>query len=194
MARNKEFDEKQVLEAAMKTFWQKGYSATSMQDLEKAMHLKRSSIYNAFGDKRSIFKKSIALYIENIQGLLTTIFKSASSGKEAVLNWLNTILDIQFSKDAPDGCLVILSVLESQQHDQETIDMVNGLFQTERIAIYEKLQEGMQNGEFSQKFDAAGVAATITATASGLVILATAKFPITMLYGAIQTVMNLLDE
>lgn len=194
MPRNKEFDEKQVLEAAMKTFWQKGYSATSMQDLEKAMDLKRSSIYNAFGDKRSIFKKSIDLYIENIQELLTTTLTSASSCKEAIQNWLNAIIDIQFSKDVPDGCLIILSVLESQQHDNETLGIVNGLFQAEKAAIYEKLKQGIQKGEFSQNFDTEGVATAITATASGLVILATANFPIIMLYESIQTTMNLLEE
>lgn len=60
MGRTKAFDEEAALAAAMRLFWQKGYGATSIGDLERAMALKRTSIYNTFGNKRALFQRVCA--------------------------------------------------------------------------------------------------------------------------------------
>ncbi|HRV92857.1 MAG TPA: helix-turn-helix domain-containing protein, partial [Anaerolineae bacterium] len=55
MARPREFDENEVLDKAMDLFWQKGYEATSIQELLTAMGISRGSLYDAFGDKHALF-------------------------------------------------------------------------------------------------------------------------------------------
>jgi len=42
----------------MQRFWAAGYAATSVRDLGDAMGLGPASVYNAFGDKRSLFADS----------------------------------------------------------------------------------------------------------------------------------------
>ena len=54
MARPREFDEIRVKEALMKVFWEKGYEATSMQDLVDATGLLKGSLYGAFGGKKAL--------------------------------------------------------------------------------------------------------------------------------------------
>ena len=56
------YDEEQALEAAMLTFWEKGYRATSMDDLVARTGASRASLYKTFGDKRALFLKSLDLY------------------------------------------------------------------------------------------------------------------------------------
>lgn len=53
MGRNKEFDEDELLEKAVNLFWQKGYNATSAQDLVDALGINRSSLYNTYTDKKN---------------------------------------------------------------------------------------------------------------------------------------------
>ncbi|MFZ6647731.1 TetR/AcrR family transcriptional regulator [Undibacterium sp. TJN25] len=55
MAGIRQFDESAALERALEVFWQKGYGPTSMQDLAEATGVQRGSLYNAYGDKESLF-------------------------------------------------------------------------------------------------------------------------------------------
>lgn len=57
MVRQREFDTDNALEAAMQTFWDKGFEATSLSDLTTAMGIQRPSLYAAFGDKRNCLKR-----------------------------------------------------------------------------------------------------------------------------------------
>jgi TetR/AcrR family transcriptional repressor of nem operon len=57
MARPREFDEHQVLEAARDAFWNTGYQGTSIDDLTTATGLGKGSLYAAFGGKRELFER-----------------------------------------------------------------------------------------------------------------------------------------
>jgi TetR/AcrR family transcriptional repressor of nem operon len=58
MARMKEFDETRALDAAVDCFWRHGYEATSVRDLARVMKIGSASLYNAYGDKRALGKRS----------------------------------------------------------------------------------------------------------------------------------------
>lgn len=193
MARTKGFNENQALEAAMRLFWQKGYAATSLHDLEIGTGLKRASIYNAFGNKRSLFKRCLSLYIGQVEAMLDTVTGAAGSAREAIKKWLAFVIDFHFNPETPGGCLAVLSALERHQHDRETKEMVAGLFRREREVVEKVLGEGVQRGEFSPGFDCAGVAAAITATTSGMVVLAMADAPVSALQEVAGAVVRLLD-
>ena len=193
MARTRKFDENQALAAALRLFWEKGYAATSLQDLERGMGLNRTSIYNAFGNKRSLFKRCLALYIGQVETMLESIIGAAASSREAIKNWLAFVIDFSFNPETPGGCLVILSALERHQHDLETKDMVAALFRREREMVQNLLAAGVKQGEFSPGFDCAGVAAAITATTSGMVVMTMADAPVSVLQEVFRAVMRLLD-
>ncbi len=55
MARPKEFDQEKALRRAIVTFSQKGFAATSTDDLMQSMDIGRQSMYATFGDKRACF-------------------------------------------------------------------------------------------------------------------------------------------
>ena len=59
VGRPREFDEEAALEAAMDAFWAKGFEATSMTDLCNCTGLHKGSLYQAFGDKHTLFLKAL---------------------------------------------------------------------------------------------------------------------------------------
>jgi AcrR family transcriptional regulator len=70
MAGIKQFNEDQALERAMHVFWRQGYGATSMQQLAQATGVLRGSLYNAYGDKQTIFLLAFARYREHYLGMV----------------------------------------------------------------------------------------------------------------------------
>src|SRR5258708_15748896 len=62
IGRPRGFDEEAALEAAMRVFWAKSYEGATMSDLTKAMGINRSSMYAAFGDKETLFRRAIVRY------------------------------------------------------------------------------------------------------------------------------------
>ncbi|RPE37742.1 TetR family transcriptional regulator [Streptomyces sp. Ag109_O5-1] len=64
MVGQRQFDEKQTLDRVLETFWNKGYGATSMQDLATATGVQRGSLYNAYRDKETLFLRAFQGYAD----------------------------------------------------------------------------------------------------------------------------------
>lgn len=193
MARSKEFNEQQALWAVMRLFWAKGYSATSMQDLESATGLTRTSLYNAFGNKNALFKKALGLYIAFVQEKFQRIVEQAPSARAAIRGLFEAVIDLHFSKDSPGGCLVVLSVMESSQHDAETMAMAGAMFQAEQRMLEGILEGGKQRGELAAELPVAPTATALAAAASGMVVLAKAGASAARLSEMVRAAVRLLD-
>ena len=66
MGRVQTFDTTTVVQAARDVFWDLGFEATSLTDLEEATGLNRSSIYHAFGSKRGLFDAAAQDYLDTV--------------------------------------------------------------------------------------------------------------------------------
>ena len=193
MARTREFDETEALSSAMRVFCEKGYEATSLQDLEQAMSLNRTSIYNAFGNKRSIFQKVLKRYVEMGRECWEAVLSEAPSAKESINNMLNKAVDMYFDPNGFGNCLVVLSTLEKSQHDRTSQKMIEQALQTFQDLIYKRLDRGKKSGEFQKGFDVRGVSAAITSIFSGFIVLGKANFPKATVRKAVQASIKLLD-
>jgi len=71
--RPRTFDAEEALAHARDLFWSRGYGATSIQDLVDELDVQRGSLYAAFGDKRSLYLKAVALYEQENHERLQTI-------------------------------------------------------------------------------------------------------------------------
>ena len=111
MARPRSFCEQQVINAAMNAFWQHGYEATSMCDLENATGLKRISIYNAFGDKEGMFLAALDMYYEQGKQLFQQDVPEAGlEGIHMVFDKISTASDDSCPNHC--GCLMVNALLD----------------------------------------------------------------------------------
>jgi TetR/AcrR family transcriptional repressor of nem operon len=176
MSRTKNFDENQALEAAMYLFWSKGYANTSMQDVEKAMNLKRTSIYNAFGNKRSLFQQALMFYLDTVLSRFVTVLEQGPTAKKAVKNALNEVINLHYNPDNPGGCMVVLALLESDQHDEETNMLTDSALRQLRDAVIKTLKRGKKNGEFKNSIQYQSFANQVVAIITGTIVMAKANF------------------
>ena len=119
MARPREFDEMTAVEAATSCFWRDGYEATSVRDLAACMGITGASLYNAFGDKRSLFRQVLQYYAERSTRERIARLEASMPPKQAPCTFLNEI--VERSLDDPDrrGCFLVNSAIEIAPHDPE---------------------------------------------------------------------------
>lgn len=62
-----------ILDTAIAVFSEKGYSATSVQDVADALNISRSPIYYHFKNKTALYEQAVLRYLSNKRDLYTSI-------------------------------------------------------------------------------------------------------------------------
>jgi TetR/AcrR family transcriptional repressor of nem operon len=165
MARSVEFNECEIIEKAMNVFWEKGYHATSMQDLVDAMQINRSSLYNTIGDKHCLFIKCVTIYAE--AGLKETKEKVAKE-KSALQALINIIRDkAAWVVDSERGCLGVKTIFEVAQEDVEVRRVLTKNHETYLEMMTGIIQKAIDDKELDGSEDASLLAEYIMTTFTG---------------------------
>ncbi|MFY0593988.1 TetR/AcrR family transcriptional regulator [Roseivirga sp.] len=172
MARTKNFVESEVLDSALNLFWQKGYHATSIQDLVNHLGINRASIYDTWGDKHGLYLETLKQYRRHSSGKFLEKLRSEKTAKEIIKDFLADIVQDSSEDDLKKGCYLSNSATELAYCDEK----VNTMFTDNRIkmegVLNELIKEGQEAGEFSSKHTSESYARFIFNTAGGLRLLA----------------------
>lgn len=108
--RPREFDPDAALEAALMLFWRHGYEGTSLAALSEATGVNMPSLYAAFGNKESLFRKAADRYMQRQASYLPNAMKEPKV-RDAVRALFNGAIDLAMHSDRPDGCLLVQGAL-----------------------------------------------------------------------------------
>ena len=149
----KSFDEDAVVGKAMKVFWEKGYEATSINDLIEGTGIGRGSLYNAFGGKQALFVRALAKYhAENHRATLAE-FEAKDDPLNAIRGVFSAVLKETVEDKAKKGCFIINTTLELWTHDEKTQAVIKK-GHDETIAFFRRCIEVAQaRGEISGSVD-----------------------------------------
>lgn len=154
MARNKAFDETQILDKAVELFWKKGYTATSSNDLVDALRISRSSLYDTYGDKRSLFIKALNRYKQVFADEIIKMFQETENVKETIGIVLQLIIDQDCNVKNPKGCFMVNTVTELSGTDIEIGHIIESNRQDFENALENALKLAQQKGQISSNIDA----------------------------------------
>ncbi|MCA6122004.1 TetR/AcrR family transcriptional regulator [Bradyrhizobium sp. WSM 1704] len=185
MARPREFDEVQVLEAAGAVFWAKGFEATSTRDLVESTGLTQSSIYAAFGDKRGIFRRSLRYYLDCILLERIVRLESTKSPGQAIVLFFREIVDRSLADPQHRGCMLVNATLEATADDPELQTYLAD--ETAKIEqfFFRCVSAGQASGEITTSFRAEDHARHLLALLLGLRVLARVRPDATLLNGLV---------
>lgn len=170
MGRHQEFDAREVLEGAMWVFWEKGYRATSLVDLEQATGLQPGSIYNAFGSKKGLFLAVLDYYRERVVGLRVTTVLQVGKPLEAIEAFFRTAYE-DLEPEQLTGCLLTNSATEIASGDAEIQACVSaGILQVE-TAFRERLMEAQATGDLAVDKDPVLLAVHLSACYQGFGVI-----------------------
>ncbi|MEK5484181.1 TetR/AcrR family transcriptional regulator [Viridibacillus sp. FSL R5-0888] len=192
MARTREFDEDQVLDAAMQLFWEKGYEATSLSDLTSRMGIQRPSIYSTFGDKKELFEAALRRYTMSRASDIRTRLQSHSSVKEAFSIFFADVVIEEYAEDLSKGCFCINTMVELAPHD-EKFEILTREHQMYLAVIFqETLERGIQSGELEANTDAKPLAQALIVALIGLTVMLKSRPQRSFVDNAIAATLTLL--
>lgn len=147
--RPRQFDEDEALTGAMLLFWEKGLSATSLDDLAIVMNMNRPSIYNAFGNKDAIYRKSLARFCGQLdKGMQETL--DASTSVDVGLNaFFEQAIEVYCGSNPQMGCLMICTAPSEAVSNPEVGKDLRDLISRLDVGLSQRLARAQRNGEIS---------------------------------------------
>ncbi|GAA3965797.1 TetR/AcrR family transcriptional regulator [Pedobacter ginsengiterrae] len=172
MARTKDFDENEVLAKAIQLFWHKGYNATSMQDLVDALGISRSSLYDTYTDKHTLFIKALESYQLAGNEKINEIVDQSVSAKQTVIKLMEMATNELVGDKQQKGCFMVNAEVEVAPHDQEVGKLVCQNEQQMETAFFQVIKKGQQSGEIKNTQDALVLAKFIFNAVKGMQVTA----------------------
>ena len=151
----------------MAVFWDKGFEATSLQDLIGAMEISKSSFYETFGSKHDLFLSAIENYINaQVAGLINQLDEEAS-GKKAVEN-----VFAYFVEYGEKGCFLCNCAVEFAQRDPAVAECISRSLGQIEEAYHRAVVRGQKAGEIPADRDARALAKFLVNSENGIFVSA----------------------
>lgn len=112
MPRVELFDRNEVMMKAMNLFWDKGYEATSLNDLTEVLGIGKGSFYNTFGSKRELFDSCLTMYREVGYATLDQLLKDQKDPISGISKFLDFHTKTMLNDSESRGCLIANSSAE----------------------------------------------------------------------------------
>ncbi|MEM8907402.1 MAG: TetR/AcrR family transcriptional regulator [Bacteroidota bacterium] len=171
MARTKGFNEAEALEKAVALFWEKGYQATSANDLVEHLGLSRSSLYATFGDKRSLYLSAIQWYRKSVVTQTLAMIENSEDLRLTIAEIFNAITKQDIGLSMPKGCFMVNSAIELAAHDPEMAQLIAANQQDIESAFVLAIEKGQAAGQLNTTFTAPALARFLYNHISGLRVL-----------------------
>lgn len=137
-----------ALEAAMRLFWERGFEATSVQDLERRMGLGRSSFYNSFGSKRALFERVLAEYERRGERIFIALEAGRLGLADAHAFFASLTQGLSATPRKP-GCLMVNSIVEFGGMDPHIAGSGRRYFGRVQAALLVALRRAAKRGEIA---------------------------------------------
>ena len=171
IGRPREFDPAEALNRAMQVFWEKGYEGASLTDLTEAMGINRPSLYAAFGNKESLFKKVLDNYGEG-PACHVHIALQEPTARQVAEYLLRGSVDMLTNPKTPHGCMAVQSALACGKEAEPVKIELNRRRAEMEEAVRTRFERAKAEGDLCEKANPADLARYICVIANGMSIQA----------------------
>jgi TetR/AcrR family transcriptional regulator, copper-responsive repressor len=142
------YDRDTALARAMNLFWKRGYAATSLDDLSRAMDMNRPSIYAAFGDKQALYRQALDQYRTGVRAALKVVLDEKKPLHDALQDFYERAIDMYLSGESSGrGCFIISTALtEAVENPELRTSLAEGFRGLDRV-LSARIALGKERGE-----------------------------------------------
>ncbi|MGM8909040.1 TetR/AcrR family transcriptional regulator [Psychrobacter sp. 1U1] len=159
MSAQAKFNRDDVIEKAKNLYWEKGYHATSMRNLQDVVDMRPGSIYAAFGNKDNLFKEALNRYAEEGAANLANSIAQEETVLAGLKRFIHSVT-VCSKGTAPSGiCMVVKTIGELTQNDSpELLNHATSILERVEASFVKTFQQAIDNGEISSDKDPAELA------------------------------------
>lgn len=149
---NLKYDRQEAIQNATRLFWEKGYQATKMRDIQVALDMRPGSIYAGFGNKLGLFATVVDAYTQASLVQFDAIEKAAKPLRELTA-FFECTLRANARPAYEKQCLLARCLQEISGSDAQAEKLVTqGLKQAEQ-ALEKILRAAIKAQELPQNLD-----------------------------------------
>jgi TetR/AcrR family transcriptional regulator, transcriptional repressor for nem operon len=194
MARPREFDESLALGAAVDCFWSHGFEATSIRDLSSRMGITPASLYNAFGDKRSIYERALKHYADRVVAERVAQIEAELPPRAAIERFFSDVVERSLSDRDHKGCMLVNSALELAPHDREFKRVVAAVLRKVEAFFRRCIDAGQRDGTIARRQSADDLSRLLLSALLGMRVLSRSRPERDLLKGIVRAILFLLDD
>lgn len=169
--RPRKFDEQRALERALDVFWAKGYQGASLPSLTRAMGINRPSLYAAFGDKASLFRKAVTRYTEGPGGYVRGAL-NAPTARSVAEQMLGGCVNLLGDPRHPPGCLLVHGALCSGESGDLIRDELTVRRRSVESALRRRFQRARSEGDLPRAAKPEDLARFVSTVMQGMAVQA----------------------
>jgi len=174
--RKRSFDKQEVLDKAMRLFWENGYSGTALSDLTSITGINKPSLYAAFGNKEQLFKASMDHYSQQYGSPLMKKLLEPETAPLAKRLQAYMLATAQLVTDPqlPKGCMLVNSSCEagSEAVPEEISKMLDKIKKNHNDFYIDFFNKEQAQGRLNKKHDVKKITSYLIAVIYGMGVLA----------------------
>lgn len=168
MKRAAPYDRDAALDAAMSLFWDKGFHATSLKDLETALNMKPGSIYAAFASKENLYLLTLERYFETSRNRFRQQMALASSPLDGLSQHFRSYASLSHNDGARQACMLTKTLVDTRSTDPAIAEKTRAYMASMRKEITEVFKQAKAAGEIAPDADPERLARRFQANISAL--------------------------
>lgn len=167
--RPREFCVDHALAQALRVFWTKGYEGASLTDLTDAMGITRPSLYAAFGNKESLFRKALDLYEREKMAYIGQGLAEPTARKVAE-TMLRGALENVAGEGEPHGCMRVIASVACGPAAQSLHDEIVQRTDIFKQMMVDRFDRAKAEGDLPAHIDTLGLTGVLVAWLQGISI------------------------
>ena len=190
---DKQFDPAVALDRAVEVFWANGYEAASLSELLKHMGIGKKSLYDTFGNKRSLFLKALAHYAHTTHQSMRDRLLAPGS---PLANLQHLLRDWQTMHSQPGscGCMLGTNIADFNTDDAEIARVMRGYLQNIEDTLTTTLPRAQAAGELRPEADPRNLARLLLLMTQGMALVGRVMEEDVTIKGSVEAAIALLDQ
>ena len=193
MARSPKYDDTDLLDRAVDVVWRRGWSATSIRDLEQALDVKAPSIYRRFGSRDGVGVAVVDHYVDRV--VRRRVAKYLPGDGDPVANitvFFERSVQQPDTSEALRGCL--LTTTSAGDLDDTMRDAVLIGMAVIEAGLRREVERAATSGRLRPGVDVDAATATLSVAMQGFMSLARAGMPSDQLRRRAHAVVSSVTE